>query len=113
MPAWSAASVHGDHRGVLGDGLIQRRDRHGLRCGHRGKADANREQGGSKYLHRLFLSVVGEENTPFQKYVSAFTNDGDGGASDGGGASASGGDASDDANADASGGGGASALPQA
>src|SRR5581483_11678486 len=87
MPARSATTRHRDDRGALGRSLIERRHRHGMRCGHRRKTDADREQGRSKYLHRLSLSV--NETNRFKDTLPTLTNDGDAGASDGDDASAS------------------------
>jgi hypothetical protein len=63
VPARSAAT--GDADGVARCGLIERRQRHGLRSGHRRKADADSEQRCSKNLHMLsFLLHATKKTNP-------------------------------------------------
>src|ERR1700731_447732 len=60
VPTRSAAT--GDADGVARCGLIERRQRHRLRSGHRRKADADSEQRCSKNLHMLSFLLHATKN---------------------------------------------------
>ena len=95
VPARSTPTSHGNGRGVGRCRLIERSYRHGLRCRHRRKAEADREQGHCNNFHSHSFLLVRDENDLAQMGLDHFTN-GDDGASAGGASDddASGGDAS-------------------
>ena len=92
VPAGAAAA--GDADGVGRYGLVERRHRHGLRCGDRGKAEADGERRCSKDLHGLSFPVAVQRNDDSElrkhgdnRTADCLTSDdgaSDGGASDGG-----------------------------
>jgi hypothetical protein len=101
VPTRSTTASHRNGSGVASCRLIERRHRHGLGSRHRHKADADREQRCSKYLHWHSFPSLRGEITRDQMKLRHVINDDDGDAS-GGGAS------DDDASGDDANGGGAS-----
>lgn len=62
MPAWPAATSHGNGCRATCCRLVERRHRHGLRSRHRRESDADREQRSSEYLHWHSFLLVRDEN---------------------------------------------------